>query len=86
MAEAAVAEFQAIVDKEVASDPLSMDRLRIRVAPSARADAAFVSRLAERVRAATGVTPLIEPTTGEDPLFAGGGWKATPLLDLRSPS
>jgi phenylacetate-CoA ligase len=86
MAEAAVAEFQAIVDKEVADDPLSMDQLRIRVAPSARADAAFVSRLAERVRAATGVTPLIEPTTGDDPLFAGGGWKATPLLDLRSPS
>ena len=78
-------DFLAVVDKENPSDPLSMDRLRLRIVPAAGAKPALEQSLAERVQRAVGVTPNVERTTAEDPLLAGRGWKVQPLLDLRKP-
>ena len=46
LGEAALLDFQAVVDKENPNDPLSMDRLRLRIVPAAGADAALDARLA----------------------------------------
>lgn len=81
--EPALLDFQAVVDKENPSDPLSMDRLRLRVVPSSTAPASLDAELAQRVQRAVGVTPVIERTVADDPLLAGRGWKAQPLVDLR---
>jgi phenylacetate-CoA ligase len=81
--ERALLDFQAVVDKENPSDPLSMDRLRLRVVPSSAAPASLDAELAQRVRRAVGVTPVVERTVADDPLLAGRGWKAQPLVDLR---
>jgi phenylacetate-coenzyme A ligase PaaK-like adenylate-forming protein len=82
--EPALLDFQAVVDKENPSDPLSMDRLRLRIVPAAGADAALDAALAARVQRAIGVTPLVERTAADDPLLVGRGWKAKPILDLRN--
>jgi phenylacetate-coenzyme A ligase PaaK-like adenylate-forming protein len=82
-AEPGVAEFQALVDKADPADPLSADVLRIRIVPASTGEAGLARRLAAAVQAAIGVTPVIEPTTNADPLLAGRGWKAKPLLDRR---
>jgi phenylacetate-coenzyme A ligase PaaK-like adenylate-forming protein len=83
-AEPSLLDFQAVVDKENPSDPLSMDRLRLRVVvASSGASADLDSALAQRVHRAVGVTPIVEHAAPDDPLLAGRGWKAQPLLDLR---
>ena len=46
--EAAVADFQALVEKEDEGDVLSRDRLRIKVAPAGEADETLARRLVER--------------------------------------
>jgi phenylacetate-coenzyme A ligase PaaK-like adenylate-forming protein len=79
----ALIDFQAVVDKENPDDPLSMDRLRLRIVPAAGADAALDAELALRVQRAIGVTPMVERTAADDPLLVGRGWKAKPILDLR---
>lgn len=81
--EPALLDFQAVVDKENPGDPLSMDRLRLRVVPLASAPAGLDAELAQRVQRAVGVTPLVERTAADDPLLAGRGWKAQPIVDLR---
>ena len=81
--EPALLDFQAVVDKENPSDPLSMDRLRLRIVPTAGADSELEAALAARVQRAIGVTPLVERTTADDPLLVGRGWTAKPILDLR---
>ena len=83
LGEAALLDFQAVVDKENPSDPLSMDRLRLRIVPAAGADAALDAKLATLVQRAIGVTPTVERTTADDPLLVGRAWKTKPLLDLR---
>jgi phenylacetate-CoA ligase len=85
LGEPALLDFQAIVDKEDPSDPLSMDRLRLRVVAAAGADATLERNLAVRVQRAVGVTPEVERTEAGDPLLARRGWKVKPLLDLRKP-
>ena len=85
LGEPGLLDFQAIVDKEDPGDPLSMDRLRIRVVPAAGAGAGLERILAARVQQAIGVTPTVERTAADDPLLAGRGWKVRPLLDLRKP-
>jgi phenylacetate-coenzyme A ligase PaaK-like adenylate-forming protein len=82
-AEPDIADFQAIVDKEDEADALSMDRLRIRVAPRAEAGPDLEDRIAAKVKATTGVTPLVERVSADDPAFTGRGWKTKPLIDLR---
>jgi phenylacetate-coenzyme A ligase PaaK-like adenylate-forming protein len=79
----ALLDFQAVVDKENPGDPLSMDRLRLRIVPAAGAHAALDAELALRVQRAIGVTPTVERTAADDPLLVGRGWKAKPILDLR---
>jgi phenylacetate-coenzyme A ligase PaaK-like adenylate-forming protein len=79
----ALIDFQAVVDKENPGDPLSMDRLRLRIVSGAGADAAIDADLAARVQRAIGVTPIVERTAANDPLLVGRGWKAKPILDLR---
>jgi len=83
-AEADVLEFQAVVAKEVAGDPLSMDRLVLKIVPAADAAGDLAQRLKRRVHKAVGVTPEIEPVAADDPLIAARGWKAKPILDLRT--
>lgn len=85
LGEPTLLDFQAIVDKENPSDPLSMDRLRLLVVAAADADTALDRSLAARVQRAIGVTPEVERTEAGDPLLAGRGWKVKPLLDLRKP-
>jgi phenylacetate-coenzyme A ligase PaaK-like adenylate-forming protein len=80
--DADIADFQAIVDKENEADALSMDRLRIRLAVRGAPDA-VEKRVIEKVKAVTGVTPLVEFAEANDPAFAGRGWKARPLVDFR---
>jgi phenylacetate-coenzyme A ligase PaaK-like adenylate-forming protein len=85
LGEPGLADFIAVVDKADAGDPLSPDRLRLRIVPAAGAGAKIEQNLAARVQRATGVTPDVERTTADDPLLAGRGWKIKPLLDLRKP-
>ncbi len=82
-AEAEVLEFQATVAKEDAGDPLSMDRLVLKIVPAARAGADLAERLQRSVQKAIGVTPAVEQIAADDPLISARGWKAKPILDLR---
>jgi phenylacetate-coenzyme A ligase PaaK-like adenylate-forming protein len=85
-AEAGVSEFQAVVAKEDAADPLSMDRLLLKVVPAADAGADLIERLRRVVHGAIGVTPEVEQIAADDPLIAERGWKAKPMIDLRNQS
>jgi phenylacetate-CoA ligase len=76
-------DFQAVVDKENPNDPLSMDRLRLRIVPLASASAGLDAELMIRVQRAVGVTPIVERAAPDDPLIAGRGWKQQPIVDLR---
>jgi phenylacetate-coenzyme A ligase PaaK-like adenylate-forming protein len=78
-----IADCQAVVTREDAADPLSMDRLVLKLLAAADAPADLDAALARRVRDAIGVTPAIERTTPDDPLLAARGWKAKPIVDLR---
>ncbi|MBX9823394.1 MAG: AMP-binding protein [Xanthobacteraceae bacterium] len=83
--EPSLLDFLAVVEKENPAEPLSMDRLRLRIVPAAGASATLEQSLAARVQRAIGVTPQVERTTADDPLLAGRGWKVQPLLDRRKP-
>jgi phenylacetate-CoA ligase len=83
-AEADVLEFQATVAKETAGDPLSMDRLVLKIVPAAEAGPDLLQRLQRSVQKAIGVTPVVERVAADDPLIAARGWKAKPILDLRT--
>jgi phenylacetate-coenzyme A ligase PaaK-like adenylate-forming protein len=78
--ESALADFQAVVDREDDA-PSAMDRLRLRVV--AQQNSELAARIISQVRAVSGVTPIVEFTSAEDPLLAGRGWKAQPIVDLR---
>jgi phenylacetate-coenzyme A ligase PaaK-like adenylate-forming protein len=82
-AEAQVLEFQAMVDKENAADPLSMDRLILKIVPAAESGDELAERLRRSVHRATGITPVVERIETDDPLISRRGWKAKPILDLR---
>jgi phenylacetate-CoA ligase len=82
MAEPDLTEFQAVIDKE-SPDPLAMDVLTLHAVPTGPGDDALADRIARRVQQACGVTPRLHWTTPDDPLLAGRGWKAKPVLDRR---
>ena len=82
-AEADVLEFQATVAKENPGDPLSMDRLVLKIVPTAAAGADLGERLQRSVQRAIGVTPTVERVAADDPLLSGRGWKTKPIIDLR---
>ena len=76
-------DFQAVVEKENPDDPLSMDRLRLRIVTAIDASDGLDAALARRVQRAIGVTPVVERIAQDDPLLSGRGWKAKPILDRR---
>lgn len=80
-----ITEFQALVVKERPEDPLSMDSLRIKIIPARTPDVEFEQAIIARVRRAVSVTPVIEFTTLNDPVFKDRSWKAKPIIDLREP-
>jgi phenylacetate-CoA ligase len=82
-AETDVLEFQALVAKEDSTDPLSMDRLILKIVPAVGAGADLSERLQRSVQKAIGVTPAVERIAADDPLISARGWKAKPILDLR---
>jgi len=82
-AEAEVLQFQAMVAKEDVGDPLSMDRLVLKIVPATPAGADLAERLQRSVQKAIGVTPAVEQIAADDPLISARGWKAKPILDLR---
>ncbi len=76
-----VGEFQIIVDREVADDPLSADRLRLLVDAGPQAD---IDRIAEAVRVAIGVRPLVERVERTVIFNPDKSLKAQRFLDLRN--
>jgi phenylacetate-CoA ligase len=76
-----VGEFQIIVDHEVADDPLSADRLRLLVDAGPQAD---IDRIAEAVRVAIGVRPMVERVERTAIFNPDKSLKAQRFLDLRN--
>ena len=72
-------EFQFVIGKENAAQPLSPDTVTLKVAGPA--DAALGARLAARVKAAVGVTPAVEFVAAE--AIAGPRWKLKRVVDDR---
>ncbi len=79
-----IVDFQAVVEKEVAGDALSPDRLVVNVAPADGAPDDLRARVGEKVRAAIGVAPVVRLIAADDRALVERGWKTKPLLDLRS--
>lgn len=82
-ADAGIADFQAVLDNEVEGDALSMDRLRVRLSSRGEDEESLRRRVADKVKATTGVQPVVEIVAHDDASFTGRGWKAKPLIDLR---
>ena len=80
LADGQVGEFQIIVDREVAGDALSADRLRLLVDAEPQAD---IDRIAEAVRVAIGVRPLVERVDRTAIFNPDKSLKAKRFLDLR---
>lgn len=80
--QAGIADFQAVVHREVPDDPLSADILMIRVVPAGD-PVGLGEAVVARVRAAIGVTPRVALVDASDAVLAARGWKAKPLIDLR---
>lgn len=81
IADPAVSEYQIVVERENASDDLSPDRLRLRVASTAPEAPA---RLAETVKSAIGVTPEIDIDSAEAIYAAGDTLKTRRVVDTRN--
>ena len=81
LANGAINEFQIIVDKENSEDMLSSDRFRLLIDPSPNAD---LQGLAETVRKAIGLRPIIEITPRHKIFDPEKSLKAKRLLDLRN--
>ena len=81
--DAEIAEFQLVVEKSEPGAALSLDVLRLRVAARAGAADAMRVRLAERVKQAIGITPVVELVPSA--ALETGGWKAKRFVDLRTP-
>jgi phenylacetate-coenzyme A ligase PaaK-like adenylate-forming protein len=77
-----VAEFQAVVQHEDEADPLSPDILTLRVAPAGDARD-LAPRIAASVKAAVGVTPLVEIVAKDAIYDPERSMKSKRLLDLR---
>lgn len=76
-----VIDFQLTAEKSDPTAALSLDLLRLRAAARPGATEDLSARLAERVKQAVGVTPLVElvAPSALDP----DGWKAKRFVDLR---
>ncbi len=83
MGEPDISDFQALIVKERPEDPLSMDSLIVKVVAKQCNDRDFGTAIAMRVRRAISVTPVIQFTSSDDPVFKDRSWKAKPIIDLR---
>lgn len=81
IADASITEYQIVVERENASDPLSPDRLRIRVAGAAP-DA--LPGIARRIKSTVGVTPVVKLESAEAIYAAGDTLKSRRVIDLRT--
>ncbi len=84
LSDGSVDEFQIVLDRENPRDPLSMDVMRLRVAP--RAGSGPVCALREAVRAATGVRPEVEIVEAGEIYDPGASLKARRVVDRRKES
>ncbi len=84
--ERGIGEFQLVIGKADPGDPLSMDTLTLRVASSVGADEALAARLAERVKHAVGITPLVQFVRADALYDPARDWKTKRLVDLRPKS
>jgi phenylacetate-CoA ligase len=84
-AESSVAEFQIVIDRVDPDDRHSMDRMRLRIAFAGNrtADDAVAARLAERVKQAVGVAPIIETVARAEILGTDDSLKSKRMIDLR---
>lgn len=80
LADGRAAEFQLVVEREDAADPLSPDRMRLRVALK---DGATAEGLAEAVRRRVGVRPEVEAVTIAEIYDPDTSLKARRFLDRR---
>lgn len=78
---AEVAEFQVVISRQDPADPLSMDRLTLRIALTA--GRAVAADLATRIKQAVGVTPEIELAERDDIFRPGDTLKSRRVVDLR---
>ncbi len=76
-----IVDFQLTAEKSDPGSVLSMDVLRLRVAVRPGAGEALCARLAERIKQAVGVTPVVELVAPQ--ALDAGGWKAKRFVDLR---
>ena len=83
VADEGVAEYQMRIGRENPDDPLSMDRLTIRVAPTGNAAKELEDRLVEKVKAAIRVTPHIEWVTKNEIYDPEASMKSKRLVDER---
>jgi len=80
-AESSVAEFQIVIDRVDPADQHSMDQMILRIALTG-ADATTAG-LADRVKQAVGVTPVMEIVSGDDIYRPGDTLKTKRIMDLR---
>ncbi len=79
-----VDEYQIVIDREDMSDPLSMDRMTLRIAPAAGvSERSVAAGLEEDVKRATGVRPDIETVSITDIYDPDRSLKSKRLIDLR---
>ncbi len=81
-AQPGIAEFQIVIDRTDPSDRHSMDRMTLRIALTG--ENAAVDGLADRVKHAVGVTPVIEILSGDEIYRAGDTLKSKRIVELRT--
>lgn len=83
IADPGVAEYQLHIGRENPDDPLSMDRLTIRVAPTGNADQELEQRLVDKIKTAIHVTPTIEWVSKNEIYDPEASMKSKRLVDER---
>jgi phenylacetate-coenzyme A ligase PaaK-like adenylate-forming protein len=80
IADTTISEYQIVIERENPSDILSPDRLRVRVA-GPRPEA--LPGIADTIKSAIGVTPIMNLESPEAIYAAGDTLKSQRVLDLR---
>ncbi len=83
VADHGVAEYQMLIGREDPDDPLSMDRLTIRIAPAPTGADGLDERIIEKVKAAIRVTPTIERVSKDEIYDPETSMKSKRLIDQR---
>ncbi|MFT5485412.1 MAG: phenylacetate-CoA ligase [Paracoccaceae bacterium] len=80
IADRSISEYQIVVERENASDDLSPDRLRLRIAGPAPG---ALPGIADTIKSAIGITPVIDLDSAEAIYAAGDTLKSRRLIDRR---